>query len=174
MKKEKFCPHCEETKPVSEFAKNKARHDGLQSWCKVCLYALNKRNSPRYREHNRAYAEERRKDPEFRNREIIRKREARLDPKQREHDRQYSRDYYRRKNPRWKKPKLMSQAHTAVWGAIRRGDLPKPDTLQCSWPDCSDMAKHYHHKSYEPEHWFDIEPLCTIHHGLTHQLELTN
>jgi hypothetical protein len=33
----KRCPHCATTKPVSEFVRNAARHDGLSSWCAVCM-----------------------------------------------------------------------------------------------------------------------------------------
>jgi len=36
MTTEKKCPKCGETKPVSEWGRNKAHKDGLQSWCRVC------------------------------------------------------------------------------------------------------------------------------------------
>jgi len=32
----KRCPRCGEEKPFSEFAKNRARRDGLQTYCKPC------------------------------------------------------------------------------------------------------------------------------------------
>lgn len=32
----KFCPGCHEEKPLNEFARNKARYDGLQSHCRKC------------------------------------------------------------------------------------------------------------------------------------------
>lgn len=32
----KYCPRCKETKPHSEFGKNKSRKDGIQQYCKVC------------------------------------------------------------------------------------------------------------------------------------------
>lgn len=39
----KHCPECGTTKSTSSFYKNKARRDGLQSICKVCLRARNKK-----------------------------------------------------------------------------------------------------------------------------------
>lgn len=33
----KFCPKCQKTKELSGFAKNKARYDGYQSYCKACF-----------------------------------------------------------------------------------------------------------------------------------------
>lgn len=36
----KFCPQCQENKPVSEFYKNKSKSDGLQSYCKGCKKAV--------------------------------------------------------------------------------------------------------------------------------------
>lgn len=39
----KHCITCDTTKPVSEFNKNKAKQDGLQSRCRVCTKLENKR-----------------------------------------------------------------------------------------------------------------------------------
>jgi len=36
------CPTCKQTKPFSEFAKNKTRKNGHDSWCKVCRVAYAK------------------------------------------------------------------------------------------------------------------------------------
>lgn len=41
----KFCPKCERHKEFDDFAKNKARHDGLQSYCKPCLIESGKKYS---------------------------------------------------------------------------------------------------------------------------------
>jgi len=40
---EKKCPTCGETKPISEFNKNRARGDGRSSHCKLCKYINCKR-----------------------------------------------------------------------------------------------------------------------------------
>lgn len=36
MRTHKWCPRCQETKPVSEWGKNAGRYDKLQVWCKMC------------------------------------------------------------------------------------------------------------------------------------------
>lgn len=33
---EKYCPSCEETRPVEDFGKNRAAYDGLAAYCKEC------------------------------------------------------------------------------------------------------------------------------------------
>ena len=43
MEGSKKCPQCDETKPVSEFSKNKTQYDGLTTYCKVCHSACEKR-----------------------------------------------------------------------------------------------------------------------------------
>lgn len=37
----KTCTRCKETKPLSDFANNKAKKDGLQTNCRVCVKAMN-------------------------------------------------------------------------------------------------------------------------------------
>lgn len=39
----KHCPSCGQTKPIADFFNNTARFDGLQSYCKPCMGAANKR-----------------------------------------------------------------------------------------------------------------------------------
>lgn len=38
----KFCPTCGETKPITEFSRNRAAKDGHQSQCKACKNKLAK------------------------------------------------------------------------------------------------------------------------------------
>lgn len=38
---EKYCPKCEKTLTVDNFYKEKARHDGLNAYCKQCKIAVN-------------------------------------------------------------------------------------------------------------------------------------
>jgi hypothetical protein len=49
----KVCPTCQLNKPVSDFAKNAVRKDGLQSICRSCSKALNaaryQKTKPQYR-----------------------------------------------------------------------------------------------------------------------------
>lgn len=57
----KRCPDCDTEKPLSEFYKNKARYDGVQSVCKLCIgkrtskwYEANKEFHNEYmRQHSR-------------------------------------------------------------------------------------------------------------------------
>lgn len=56
------------------------------------------------------------------------------------------------------------KAHEAVNIAVRKGRLPRPDSLQCHY--CPAQAKEYHHyKGYAPEHWLDVVPVCTKCHN---------
>lgn len=50
VRTEKHCPKCDETKPLSEFYRNRSAHDGLTSYCKPC--------------HNTTRTKQQRKDPE--------------------------------------------------------------------------------------------------------------
>ena len=74
----KRCSRCREVKPVEEFFRNAARHDGLTSYCKVCFpeHAAYKRGqkSPRFKDNKARYLRERRKtDPEFARKGIVRR-----------------------------------------------------------------------------------------------------
>lgn len=53
-------------------------------------------------------------------------------------------------------------AASAVSNAIAAGKLPKPNTQKCK---CGNPAKEYHHESYAPEHWLDVEAMCLDCHG---------
>lgn len=48
----KYCCKCNKTKPVTEFSKNSAKKDGLQSFCKDCCSAYKRKH---YREHKEDY-----------------------------------------------------------------------------------------------------------------------
>jgi hypothetical protein len=55
----KTCPKCGKTKKISEWSKNKKRHDGLQSWCKECMYEKQKiwrnKNKEKWKSYSRKY-----------------------------------------------------------------------------------------------------------------------
>ena len=66
----KFCAHCKQTKPLTDFYKNKGRLDGVCVYCKICtnerIKEKRKENPERFREiskkskiknkeHNQAY-----------------------------------------------------------------------------------------------------------------------
>jgi len=43
----KYCTKCQETKPITEFSKDKSRKDGLMSHCKLCRQAYHHENAER-------------------------------------------------------------------------------------------------------------------------------
>lgn len=49
MEATKRCPKCDTTKPVGEFFKNKARHDGLSGYCRACMTTVNSDRQQRQR-----------------------------------------------------------------------------------------------------------------------------
>ncbi len=64
--------------------------------------------------------------------------------------------------------------HPEVWlanAAIKqavRVDRIMPPAKACVCADCGKQASHYHHESYEPEHWLDVVPLCASCHKIRH------
>jgi hypothetical protein len=60
------------------------------------------------------------------------------------------------------------QARAAVFCAIKRGKIPKINTLNCA--HCSKPAQAYHHyKGYEAEFRLVVEPLCHLCHAKTYE-----
>lgn len=49
----KWCSKCQQTKQLSEFYKNRARPDGVTTYCKVCQNKLQSNNLEKFREYNR-------------------------------------------------------------------------------------------------------------------------
>lgn len=61
-------------------------------------------------------------------------------------------------------------ARIAVNVEVRFGRLPRPNTLPCT--DCGHIWKpgerrheYDHHNGYAPEHYLDVEPVCTTCHA---------
>jgi len=76
-----------------------------------------------------------------------------------QYQRNYQKQYYRLHLDHYK-------AKDAINHAIRDGKLLPALHYWCS---CGKQAEQYHHWSYEPEHWFDVIPVCHkchvhIHH----------
>lgn len=53
---DKYCPRCRETKPLSEFQKNKATKDGLQYHCKFCRKIIDTRDKHRQQHRDRYHS----------------------------------------------------------------------------------------------------------------------
>lgn len=52
---EKFCPFCNEAKPVTDFHRNKKLADGFNNKCKACVKAYHARTKDRIQEREKAY-----------------------------------------------------------------------------------------------------------------------
>lgn len=63
------------------------------------------------------------------------------------------------------------RAIKAVHSAVTVGQLVRPETLPCR--DCEKSAREYHHRSYEPEYWLDVVPLCGVCHKARHKARRT-
>ena len=60
------------------------------------------------------------------------------------------------------------RAHTAVLQALRHGQLIKPEVCE----HCGKrrrVIQGHHYLGYEPEHWLDVQWLCTKCHGKAHR-----
>ena len=72
--------------------------------------------------------------------------------------------HYSQRNP------AKIKAHRITRDAIRKNLLPVVRTLHCF--HCGRKAQAYHHLyNYEPEHWFDIIPLCGVCHYRIHHTD---
>ena len=59
------------------------------------------------------------------------------------------------------------RAKDAVYQAIQKGTLPRPDTKQC--PCGNHKAEQYHHyKGYAKKHWLDVMAVCRKYHTELH------
>ena len=117
----KRCPKCGQTKPETEFHRNKGRPDGVQVYCKPCAI---KRSS----DWNKAHRTKRREHQS---------RWRKMHP---EKIREYNRENYQRhKEERNRKPHdpLARKARYLVRKAVRCGVLVKPevcDQCKCWFP----------------------------------------
>lgn len=151
----KQCSKCGQTKPESEFSKNKSRHDGLAHYCKVCARAAHKQwqadNPESYRAAKRhAYWS----NPE-RERERSRSQRTSKPGANAERCKRYSESNPNRRD-----------AVNLVNRKVAAGELPAPKTLTCQ--KCGKQAQDYHHPSYERQHWLFVVPLCRSCHKLIH------
>ncbi len=166
---EKVCPKCSKSKPVSEFSRNIAQYDGLQSWCKEC-----KTEQQRiYRQTAKGKAAQKRYEQSEKGK-TVRRRQVKRYYQSEKGKATYKRYYqsetvkatHRANAKRYREAHPdRTKARNAVSHAVAAGRLPRISTQTCK---CGDPAKHYHHHSYEPEYWLDVEAMCQEHHGEIH------
>lgn len=162
----KTCRTCKQTKPLSEFHKNKhCTKDGHVNDCKVCdykktrKYILTEKGKIVNRESKRRYKKsEKGKATQQRYQQSEKNKAARRRFKQSEKGRANYKQYYSRYSERHK-------ARIAIRRAIATGKLPRPDSLQCHY--CPAQAREWHHyKGYAPKFWLKVIPVCIPCHGL--------
>lgn len=149
----KPCSKCKVHKDPYEFWNNKAQSGGKESICISCSKAKNKayyrnnteKESKRCADYRHGLgAEERRRSAE---------RYARHAPARRENSRQRSKD----------RP-LKNRAYNAVYRAIQKGELVRPD--RCS--ECPNNGRIYaHHDDYAKQ--LDVRWLCGSCHQAAHR-----
>lgn len=167
---EKTCSKCRETKPLSEYHKDKRNADGLYGHCKSCHYAMTQtyahteKGKESIRQSAKANYEERggreksrirnakpssiEKRAEYRQTEAGKEAQGRKDAKRRQEQIQKLR------------------AKDAVNNAIKRGALPLVNTLKCA--RCDNQAEEFHHESYAMEDFLRVTPLCKSCHAKTY------
>ena len=140
----KQCTKCKEIQELSEFSKKKASPDGLQSRCKSCSLAINKKWQSENREKVKAsnkkyYSENREKVNEY----------------HRVYQREYQREYQQRPEE-----KVKIKARRKLNSAIRSGTIIRPTQCSsCNKSDCEIQAHHPDHK--KP---LEVEFLCKSCH----------
>ena len=162
----KVCSQCKAIKQVSEFYKEPRNKSGLTSQCKVCHYKKCRQYLKTGRGHEinaeakRKYKKSQKgKEAEKRYRSTEKRKKVKL---------RYNRSPKGRiaalKSAKFMNKKYPEQvkARNAVNYAVRKGDIPAPNTLKCS---CGKQSRDYHHHlGYEPEHFLDVVPICSLCH----------
>lgn len=109
MEKEvKRCSRCQETKPLSEFHKNRSTKDGYSYWCGVCK-----------REQLRKWRAENPIKTRRYSREYFQKWKAKHSIQYREHRRKYEREYLRKKRQKSVKYCLENSMGSAISYALQ-------------------------------------------------------
>lgn len=158
----KKCSRCKEIKPISEFSKSLKEKDGRQTYCKLCQkkYAHSKKGKTAhkyYHQSKKGKARHKRYKKSEKGRQSNKKYNQ---SKKGRITRNKAKQTYLVRNPEYNK------AISAVNIAVRNGELPRANTLQCHY--CPAKAKEYHHhKGYAPEHWLDVVPVCVLCHSKT-------
>ena len=153
----KRCSKCKEIKPVSEFYKRPERNNRPQSQCKLCQSLF--RKSPKGREiHKRCRQSEKGIMTIKRNFERFRQTE-----KYRLITRRHARKYRANNLEKVK-------AQHIIFTAVFYGKMPSPKTLTCVKCLKKPAIDYHHHLGYEPEHWYDVIPVCRRCHRIIHNL----
>jgi len=144
----KICRVCNRSLDPSLFTKDASYREGIGTICKDCTKAVNRRYYQKNKDHIAEYARKYRNDNREKERARDRKRDA--TPERRAHRRRMK-----------IKHRDATLARSAVYGAIKRGDIERLPCEVCG--DTKDIQAH-HHKGYDKEHRLDVIFLCKKHH----------
>lgn len=152
---EKYCPKCDSTKPIDDWAKNKGSKDGLQSYCKECLNKIKKTN---------------RKNKEFRRKEEEYRKSYHSKPSTKRRFNDWRKDY-KETNPSYKLAHLeRSRVYHALKAKNASTNLRQDERLGCSiaefrtwlesqFKDGMTWENHglvWHVDHIKPLSWFDL------------------
>jgi hypothetical protein len=161
----KCCSNCKQELPDSGFYRDKRAKDGLQSACKHC-------QAERQRQYRRT--EQGRET----NKRLCKRHNQRRNIKASKLKyRITNKDKLYAQSNRWarseagheykEKHALEITARYEVNKSVKSGRIAKPTCMPCA--RCVERAAEWHHwAGYEPEHWFDIMPLCIPCHTAEH------
>lgn len=146
----KRCCTCKESKPATDFPRDRSVEDGLNRRCRVCQNAVSRacyrRLADARRLRNKLYDHSK---PGSAVRLAYRKKRKLTERHKELRKLRQQRDKFSGK----------TAARSVVAIAVRTGRLPRAGDLLCR--HCGKQAEQYHHfKGYAPEHHFDIIPLC--------------
>lgn len=150
----KRCSSCKNYLPIKEYNKDRSRIDGLNHYCRKC----SKEKDHKYRHSSHG----------INITHLYIKSDAHKTACKRYRQSEKGKTVMRRAFKKYKaKNPLLIQAISKVNNSIKGMKLPKPNTLPCYC--CNRQAEQYHHYlGYEPEHWFDVLPVCRKCHRTIH------
>lgn len=168
----KRCSKCKKIKRFSEFYKDRTRKDGYRYVCKICQYEslkeyrqtehgknICKKILRKYQRTQKGKATKKHYAQSEKGRKVSRRALSKY--KQTEKGKEATRRY--NEHLRLREPNRI-KARNAVNVAIRKGELPSPESLQCLI--ClKPSAQYHHHKGYAPEYWLDVIALCKACHN---------
>lgn len=161
----KRCTKCKALKPVTEFAKNRSRPDGLFIWCRQCAAEQQRKwMDAGGRENRRQYArtdKRRAKMAEY----------AKTDRAKETHEQYVRSEKGQAVQQRYRESKEGRRkiaARSTLNNYIANGRIMRVTTCQkCG----STVDVEAHHWSYRREHWFDVLWLCMECHAALHEVQ---
>lgn len=164
----KTCPRCGERKTIDNFGFSSKAWDHLLGYCRDCQ--KEKRLDPEFVE------KERQRQRGERYRIAVNRRKERADAKAKDTERKQKFIKSGRATEGWRKDRAKHPEHyaarKAVKDAVKRGELRPIAECDCSCAGdgkCTSRMQYHHYRGYERNHWLDVIPVCSYHHGVLHR-----